>query len=585
MGACFSDVQTKDQAGVAAPGALFSISSEREEAANAVALVTGSASYSSWVEIQVTCKDLRTADTFSRSDPLVVLMQKDHTGWKEAGRTEVISNNESPSFVKKFRILYNFEVVQEFRLEVVDVDKNNEPTNVDVRKCNKLGEVEFKLSDVLLAPQRSLVLRLLHTPRASTIILVAEELSGAREVLTMQLAARGLTDVEVFSRSDPFLEISKSTEAGTWLPVFKTEVVDSNLSPVWKEFKIKGTQLNNGDPNRPLRIKVYDYEDSGKHHLLGEAETNALKLQELSQSGSWLQLTGGPNPKQRAGAGEVQVRSFNVTSYPSFLDYLQAGSELGFMVAIDFTASNGHPNDAHSLHFLHGGPTIYESAITGVGRVLEAYDTDKIFQCYGFGCKAQRGGGTVQHCAPLGGQDPQGSCQGITGLLQAYRQAFDAWELSGPTLFSPVLRRAVATASRPQGGKVQYTVLLILTDGVIMDMQDTIDTIVAASRLPLSILIVGVGNSPDLAKMDVLDADKKSLIDSKGTKAARDNVQFVRFSQHRNDGVALATELLAELPGQFLAWVRTNNVPLPQRFPVVGVPSPLQGASAPPLPT
>lgn len=39
----------------------------------------------------------------------------------------------------------------------------------------------------------------------------------------------------------------------------------------------------------------------------------------------------------------------------------------------------------------------------------------------------------------------------------------------------------------------KYNILLILTDGTIMDEQETIDQIVAASGLPLSIIIVGVG--------------------------------------------------------------------------------------------
>lgn len=40
----------------------------------------------------------------------------------------------------------------------------------------------------------------------------------------------------------------------------------------------------------------------------------------------------------------------------------------------------------------------------------------------------------------------------------------------------------------------KYLVMLILTDGEIHDMEPTIREIVNASRLPLSILIVGVGN-------------------------------------------------------------------------------------------
>jgi hypothetical protein len=39
-----------------------------------------------------------------------------------------------------------------------------------------------------------------------------------------------------------------------------------------------------------------------------------------------------------------------------------------------------------------------------------------------------------------------------------------------------------------------YYVLLIVTDGKINDYQDTVDLIVKAANLPLSLLFVGVGN-------------------------------------------------------------------------------------------
>ncbi len=46
-----------------------------------------------------------------------------------------------------------------------------------------------------------------------------------------------------------------------------------------------------------------------------------------------------------------------------------------------------------------------------------------------------------------------------------------------------------------------YFILLILTDGAIMDFDHTVDAIVRASALPLSIVIVGVGNA-DFSEMD-----------------------------------------------------------------------------------
>ena len=52
--------------------------------------------------------------------------------------------------------------------------------------------------------------------------------------------------------------------------------------------------------------------------------------------------------------------------------------------------------------------------------------------------------------------------------------------------------------------------MLIITDGIINDMKQTIDEIVRGADLPLSIVIVGVGEA-DFESMDVLDADDEPL--------------------------------------------------------------------------
>ncbi len=74
----------------------------------------------------------------------------------------------------------------------------------------------------------------------------------------------------------------------------------------------------------------------------------------------------------------------------------------------------------------------------------------------------------------------------------------------------------------------QYYVLLIITDGVITDMDQTRSDIVKASRLPMSIIIVGVGGA-DFSAMEFLDSDDKLLRSASGDVALRDIVQFVPF--------------------------------------------------------
>ena len=53
----------------------------------------------------------------------------------------------------------------------------------------------------------------------------------------------------------------------------------------------------------------------------------------------------------------------------------------------------------------------------------------------------------------------------------------------------------------------QYFILLMLTDGELTDMTETKRALIHASRLPMSVIIVGVGNA-DFAGMNALDCDE-----------------------------------------------------------------------------
>ena len=76
------------------------------------------------------------------------------------------------------------------------------------------------------------------------------------------------------------------------------------------------------------------------------------------------------------------------------------------------------------------------------------------------------------------------------------------------------------------------------------------------SRLPLSIIIVGVG-SDEFESMDILDADENPLYSMKYKKYMEaDIVQFVPFRDFRHNPMQLAKETLEEVPGQMLNYFR-----------------------------
>ena len=61
-------------------------------------------------------------------------------------------------------------------------------------------------------------------------------------------------------------------------------------------------------------------------------------------------------------------------------------------------------------------------------------------------------------------------------------------------------------------------------------MDETKDLVVKLSYLPVSLIIVGIGDE-DFSKCVELDADSKVLQDRHGRPAARDITQFVQFDE------------------------------------------------------
>ncbi|CAN0115145.1 unnamed protein product, partial [Phaeothamnion confervicola] len=129
------------------------------------------------------------------------------------------------------------------------------------------------------------------------------------------------------------------------------------------------------------------------------------------------------------------------------------------------------------------------------------------------------------------------------------------------------------------------------TDGVINDEAAATEAIVAAAVLPFSVIIIGVGRA-DFAAMERLDGDAVRLTNAAGRPASRDIVQFVPMRDFLDKGPhAVAREVLAEVPGQILLYMKQNGVapgrPVPASVTVAGGGhggGGMGGATAPPPP-
>lgn len=257
------------------------------------------------------------------------------------------------------------------------------------------------------------------------------------------------------------------------------------------------------------------------------------------------------------------------------------------IVGIDFTKSNEWTGKksfgGRSLHHIGQNLNPYEQAISIIGKTLAAFDEDNLIPCFGFG-DASTHDQDVFSFFP-----DERFCNGFEEVLSRYREIVPQLKLAGPTSFAPVIEMAMTIVEQSGG---QYHVLLIIADGQVTrsvdtghgqlspQEQKTVEAIVQASKFPLSIILVGVGDGP---------WDMMKEFDDNIPARDFDNFQFVNFTEIMAKNVPqgrketeFALSALMEIPPQYKATVELNLLggqsgKSPSR---VALPPPMYGASS-----
>lgn len=83
----------------------------------------------------------------------------------------------------------------------------------------------------------------------------------------------------------------------------------------------------------------------------------------------------------------------------------------------------------------------------------------------------------MSHCFALNGNIFDPECEGLDGVLDAYKNSLRNVDLYGPTYFNKVIKTVnnMAEGLEVSQNNQKYLILLIITDGKINDMDKTID--------------------------------------------------------------------------------------------------------------
>jgi hypothetical protein len=142
--------------------------------------------------------------------------------------------------------------------------------------------------------------------------------------------------------------------------------------------------------------------------------------------------------------------------------------------------------------------------------MLQYFDYYNQIALYGFGAKLPPYYKCLGSCFALNGNYYHPLITGgVDEIIRLYREALARIQPHGPTKLSDIISMAMQFAQAEYQSS-NYYVLIILTDGCFDDFDLTVDHIIEASTLPLSIVMVGLGDG-DFSQLEKLDQDEERL--------------------------------------------------------------------------
>lgn len=503
-----------------------------------------------FVDITVKCTDLAVIDRFTSINPVVFFLYEDDNKFELKDKTEVQEKTVDPAFITSFRLAYSFEKQLRFKLEVYDNKLliDGKPT-----KNSLIGSNVFNVHEIVCSPG--------HTVTKPVVNPLNKKKDLGKFIVHSEEIVESSKEIELviglFISKSKFSCVFKIFKqiGSDFHPIYQSESskIEHNQI-IWKKCKISLNRLFGNDLSNAVKIEVYKLDNGLK--LIGACEMNLIKLEEKT----FEYILGKSNKSSEI---KLIIHECTIKDRHTFLEYIRGGCEISMMVAIDFTKSNGDPTLESSLHYLDSEkPNEYIQAIRSVGEILQYYDSDKKIPVYGFGAKIPPSFSLVSHCFAINKDIFDPELEGIDEVIAAYEDVIPKIQLYGPTHFSEVIHTSVeyASAANVSQDKQQYFILLILTDGIINDLDETVDELVLACDLPISIIVVGVGKE-NFSMMKFLDADENPLY-SKTFRMAptRDIVQFVPFRDFKGKHYELAKEVLQEIPQQVTEFMNLKQI-------------------------
>uniref|UniRef100_A0A914DW46 Copine C-terminal domain-containing protein n=1 Tax=Acrobeloides nanus TaxID=290746 RepID=A0A914DW46_9BILA len=363
--------------------------------------------------------------------------------------------------------------------------------------------------------------------------------------------------------------------------LYKSETIKYAPKLLWRLFNLHSTEL----AEREIEVYCYYRDAKVAKVTIGMFTTTYHNLKHGNVEDNTYTLTDNP-PSARKDYGTFELVKCQEISVSSFLDYIAAGTLLNFAVAIDFSRPDHFISDEYAKNYVAD----VELAVKALGESFREFSMSSTYAGFGFAAKIPpQFRESQEFCLNLE-TDP--SCRGLDGILNAFKhslanvQPVDTAHLSHVIYY--VAKLAQNYNNRTPGTKPSYFVLAIITRGVFDDLKETIQSIIFASRAPISLIFVGIGDS-DLSELERLGTAGTKM-NFQGRKPERDCVQYVSITKCRQEEskypdlkALIAERGLSSIPWQMTSWMTKNGLRPKHLPPMIASSSGPTVTSTPPL--
>lgn len=201
------------------------------------------------------------------------------------GKTEVVKNSLNPSWVTTFALDYDVGSPVNVLVKIFD----EVPKGEDV----PMGSSVFTIAEVLDRKDQIKIQQMKKSDGIVQLRILPQNDDEGK--LFLKMSGSGLMNKEgMFRVSDPFYEIFKRRQGklgAEWDVVHRSPVIRNDLNPEWPQEEIDLKVLCDCDLEQVFVLKVFDYESSGEHVLMGEVETSVNALVSARKESRPLQLT------------------------------------------------------------------------------------------------------------------------------------------------------------------------------------------------------------------------------------------------------------------------------------------------------